>query len=189
MNEILERYRDNKWSDASLVEIVHFLEERHRVINQEKMPRLQKLIDEALQDTKQDRKDIIKSLLEVFNAFKLEKIDHIEREEKILFSYIINLDVYKRSDGAKPQIPESSIENPISQIEYDHEKIEHLLLDSMREIASACLSVSKSAENLKSLCDCMQDIESEFVEHMRLEKEILFPKAIELELSIKYEKR
>jgi regulator of cell morphogenesis and NO signaling len=172
------------WSDASLVELIDFLEQRHQVILKEKIPQAQQLLDETLKIDMEKQGQVLKPLLEIFTAFISEMTSHIDREEQTLFSYIRKLEIYKAIGGTKPQIPFSSIENPISQIEEDHRKLEYELFEKMRTITSGYQLPPDASDTFKALYESLNGLESEIMEHMGLETDIVFPKAIELELSI-----
>lgn len=184
MNEFLSKNEYKYWSKASVIEIIDYLEQVHQTIKNEKIPNLQQLLEKTIDTYKGKHSQMLKSLQEFFIMFKTDAEDHIKREEEILFSYIRKLEIYKRNGGAKPVIPFSSIENPISQIELDHVKLENALLETMGKIASAYQSLEEPSDTFKAFYKYMKALESEIMKHMHLETDILFPEAIELELSI-----
>ena len=171
------------WYNRPLSELVNHLEQMHQYYYKEKIPKIQQLLKETM-DIHGEYTLMFNHLLDTFISFKAEKETHFKKEEQVLFSYIFQLENYKQNGGIKPTIQFDSIKNPISQIEYDHEKLEHGLLDKMREITSDYLLISNASDVFLELYKNLKDLESELKEHMFLETEILFPKAIELELSI-----
>ncbi|OHB51342.1 MAG: hypothetical protein A2Y10_04140 [Planctomycetes bacterium GWF2_41_51] len=177
-----------KWSKASLTELIDHLEQVHQIIKSEKNPHLQQLLDEILNTYTGKHREMLESLQEFFTIFKSEAEDHIKREEEILFSYIRKLEFYKTNDGTKPAIPFHSIENPISQIELDHVKLENTLLEAIDKIASVFKTLEESSDSFKIFYEDMKSLQSEIMEHMRLETNVVFPEAIRLELSVMYEK-
>jgi regulator of cell morphogenesis and NO signaling len=164
--------------------LIDYLEQRHQVILKEKIPRAKQLLGETLNIDMEKHGQTLKSLEEVFTAFVSEMTSHIDREEQTLFSYIRKLEVYKTTGGPKPQIPFSSIENPISQIEEDHRKLEYKLFANMRNITSGYQVPDDASDPFKDLYGSLEGLESEIMEHMGLETDIVFPKAIKLELSV-----
>jgi regulator of cell morphogenesis and NO signaling len=176
------------WYNRPLSELVNHLKQMHQYYYKEKIPQIHQLLVETMDIHGEKHGSTIKCLLDLFVSFKAEKEIHFKKEEQVLFSYIFQLENYKQNGGVKPTIQFHSIENPISQIEYDHEKLEHGILDKMREVTSDYLLPSDASDVFSELYRNLKDLESELKEHMFLETEILFPKAIELELSILHRK-
>ena len=118
------------WSKASLIEIVQYIEQHHREMKA-KLLKLQTLVEEAAKLHK-DKQGSINSLQEFFPVFKSEMESHFAREEHILFPYIRQMDEFDKDRGPKHQFHSGSIKNPISQLEYDHDQVENVMLDKIR---------------------------------------------------------
>lgn len=188
MQNLPVNYEIKKWSNVSLIEIIDHLEQVHQIIKSEKIPYLQQLLENVLNTYTGEHKEMLISLQEFFVIFKNEAEDHIKREEETLFSYIRKLEFYKTDDGPKPAIPFRSIENPISQIELDHVKLENALLEAMEKIVSVYKTLEEPSDSFKAFYENMKLLKSEIMAHMRLETDVVFPKAIRLELYVIYDK-
>jgi len=184
MRESSTKDEVRKWSNAPLMELIDHLEQTHKDIKKEKIPHLQRLLDETLNTYTGRHNEMLKSLQDFFVVFKSDAEDHIKHEEEILFSYIRKLEFYRTNDGTKPVIPFHTIENPISQIELEHVKLEHALLEAMDKIASLYKTLEEPSDSFKVFYENMKSLQSEIMEHMHLETDIVFPKAISLELDI-----
>jgi regulator of cell morphogenesis and NO signaling len=175
---------DHQFGHASLTEIVDYLQGQHKAILEKEIPALDQIFQDAMNVHNQRYIRKIEPLLEVFNFFKTEIKNHFKREEEILFPYVRKMEIYEQKGGEKPQIPFKHIENPISRIEYDHDRLEHELLGKIRYLASDYSLPVDASENLKKLYSKLQEVESSIIEHRHLETEVLFPRAIKLELSV-----
>lgn len=186
MENIARKNEYKDWANVPYIELVEYLELRHRIIMNEKIPRLAKLLEKMLSEYKGEFRKILESLREIFNAVISEKEIHIKREEEMLFSYIKKLINFQAAGGDKPEILINGIQNPISLIKNDHIKVEHALLETMNKIATVFQSIDSFSDTFKLFYNDLKDLETEFMDHMRLETDILFPKAIELELNVKH---
>ena len=75
------------------------------------------------------------------------------------------------------------MQNPIRQMELEHDKAGNALA-KMRELASDYALPADACNTFAALYDGLQAMESDLHEHIHLENNILFPRAIELEAAI-----
>ncbi len=175
-------YRKN-WSNASMMELLEYIEQDHCKIR-EKLLKLQTLIEQAAEQQKDPYSSTLGSLQEFYPVFKTKMEDHFEKEENILIPYIRQMEESNRNPGIKHEFHRSSIKNPISQIEYDHEQTENVMFAKLGTITSNYQLPENASNAFKALYDGLKDIETNISEHINLEDKILFPWAIELELRL-----
>ncbi len=105
---------------------------------------------------------------------------HMMKEENILFPYIKKLALAKRNNEQAESSPFGSIENPIRMMEAEHDEVGDVmdqinkLTNSYAPPADACTTFRLSYAKLK-------EFEDDLHQHIHLENNILFPKAIALE--------
>ena len=97
------------------------------------------------------------------------------------------MDEFNRNPDAEFEFHLSSIKNPISQLEYDHDQIENVMFDKLHAIIYNYQLPQDANEAFKTLYNCLKDIENNIKKHIYLEHKILFPLAIKLELQSMYE--
>jgi regulator of cell morphogenesis and NO signaling len=175
-------YRRN-WSKASLTELLEYIEQHHRQI-MEKVLKLQTLIEQAAELQKDEHSSTFASLERFYPVFKTKMENHFEKEEQILIPYIRQMDESNRNPDIKLELQPGGIKNPISQIEYDHDKIENVMFNELRTITGNYQLPENASDAFKALYDGLKDIETNISEHINLENKILFPRAIELELQL-----
>ncbi len=175
-------YRKN-WSNASLIELLEYIEQHHCKIRG-KLLKVQTLIEQAAELQKDQYSSTFGSLQKFYPVFKTKMESHFAKEEHILIPYIRQMDESNRNPDVKLEFHLSSIKNPISQLEYDHDKIENVMFDELRTITSNYQLPQNPSNAFKALYDGLKDIETNINEHINLENKILFPWAIELELQL-----
>ena len=119
-------------------------------------------------------------IAERFSAIAAELTSHMAKEERILFPYIANLAAAKR-DGLIPQRPPfQSIANPIRMMEAEHQSAG----DGTAFIRSASSGYAVPADGCTTYRVTykeLEEFERDLHQHVHLENNILFPKAIDLE--------
>src|SRR5436190_1812282 len=109
-----------------------------------------------------------------------EMSEHMEKEEQILFPFILDLaDAAQRGEPiARP--PFGTVENPIRMMENEH----RFVGDAMAEIRSLTDGYRLPDEACTTYKVCFQELaafEADLHAHVHLENNILFPKAVAIE--------
>jgi regulator of cell morphogenesis and NO signaling len=115
-----------------------------------------------------------------FETVAGDLLQHMRKEEQMLFPYILSLLTAKKTGQRLSFPPFGSVKNPIQMMEQEHQAAG----DEMYEIRSlsngytppddACTTFKVSYQELK-------DFENDLHQHVHLENNILFPKAVQLE--------
>jgi len=126
-------------------------------------------------------------VIEINNLFievANELAAHLKKEELILFPYIKQL-VKIEKEGAKVDAPHfGTVKNPVHMMEVEHEKAG----DVFKEIARLTNNYTPPEEacnTFRALYAKLDEFEQDLHQHIHLENNILFPKAIELENNLK----
>jgi len=173
---------ERNWLDASLSELVDFIEETHHMFLKQEMPRLYGLFIKVLQANGSQHGEILVPLEEIFELLKAEIELHVFKEEHILFPYIRKAELYAEGRGPKPEFHLPSLESPVRQMQYEHDDAD-VALRRMRQITSNYTLPKDASEDFRALYDGLQAVEDDIHQHVHLENNILFPRALELERS------
>jgi regulator of cell morphogenesis and NO signaling len=171
------------WSNATIKELLEYIEQDHREIK-ERLLKLQTLIEQAAEQQNEPNSGTLGSLKEFYPVFKTKMENHFEKEERILIPYIRQMDESNRNPDIKHEFHISSIKNPISQIEYDHDEIERVMFAELSNITSDYQLLENAGDACKALYDGLKEIKSNIGKHINIEEKKLFPWAIELELRL-----
>jgi len=127
-----------------------------------------------------DRKPNVSDIADHFNNLAQELEHHMRKEEMILFPYIIDLVNCKNNKRGFSGSNFGTIRNPINLMLSEHQDagteldIIRKLTDDFKPPYDACATHTVSYGQLK-------DFETDLLQHIHLENNILFPKAISLE--------
>lgn len=163
--------------------VIEYLKHSHYIFIKQKLPYIAKLI-ENLPVKRSEHFLLVQDLKLVFPLFVEDFIHHIYEEEDSLFSYILLLN--KALDGIRnpTKLFYAMEEHSLQEFATEHEHND----DEMRGIRTITHNYSLIPENdlhLKVIYAELKSFEENLISHARIENEILFPKALELEKEIK----
>ncbi|PCI09438.1 MAG: iron-sulfur cluster repair di-iron protein [Flavobacteriaceae bacterium] len=117
---------------------------------------------------------------ELFKEVADELTTHMKKEELILFPYVKQLVKAKR-DGVDPKFPEFvTVNNPIKMMENEHEFAGEIF-KTIARLSNQYTTPNDSCNTFKAFFAKLEEFELDLHQHIHLENNILFPKAIALE--------
>jgi len=165
---------ESHWVHAPFKELTDYIVRRHHVFTREQL----KLIDDLMAKVEQRHGA---EHLEVFKLSKLVAVfgselrHHAECEEINLFPYIAALGTSEKKDLPAPA--KGSVKMPINRMMMDHDQTGEelrtlrMLTDNYTPPADAC-------PTWRALYRAVEELEADLHQHIHLENNILFPRAI-----------
>jgi regulator of cell morphogenesis and NO signaling len=112
-----------------------------------------------------------------------ELINHLSKEEIVLFPYIEALEKSRGGNGPVPHACFPTVESPIKAMMNEHESAGSLL-DEMRTSTQGFTPPAEACPTLVGLLDGIDDFEKDLHRHVHLENNLLFPLAIAMEKDV-----
>ena len=102
------------------------------------------------------------------------------KEEMVLFPYIIRMEeaVIEKAPILPP--PFGTVQNPVSMMEHEHDSAGNALR-TLREISRGYTAPPDACVSYQTLYKALAEFEADLHQHIHLENNILFPRAIEME--------
>jgi regulator of cell morphogenesis and NO signaling len=116
----------------------------------------------------------------LFKNISEELTTHMFKEENILFPYIKNLALCERGEINFTPPHFGSIKNPIQMMESDHDQVGNYGF-RIAELSSNYMPPEHACNTYRVLYAKLKEFEDDLHQHIHLENNILFPRAIELE--------
>jgi regulator of cell morphogenesis and NO signaling len=98
----------------------------------------------------------------------------------VLFPYIKELEEAASQRRRAPQAPFGSISNPVHMMELEHESAGKAL-GEIHTLSGAYTPPESACFSYRMLYSALKEFEADLHQHVHLENNILFPRAIELE--------
>lgn len=178
------RQSGKDWTAVPLVELVEHIITAHHTYLREHLPRLQNLARKVYSAHQRRHGETIRKLQQSLEHLRIDIEMHLAKEEQILFPLIREMEAYAAGRGPEPALHCGSIQNPIRQMELEHEAAGRILAE-MRLAGSGYQLPQDACQSFASLYDGLRALEDDLHEHIHLENNILFPRAVELERKIR----
>jgi len=167
------------WSRASLESLSgHIIATHHAYVKRE-LPRLAELALKVVARhgaTTPELKVIQTSLARLDE----ELSQHLSKEEAILFPYIVQLERAAVAGTAKPHGCFGTVASPIAMMTHEHDAAGTLLAE-IRLLSHNFVTPADACPTYHAFYDGLKDFEPDLHQHIHLENNILFPRAIDLE--------
>jgi len=111
-----------------------------------------------------------------------ELTQHMAKEEIVLFPYITNLERAIAEGGPKPQSCFGTVTSPIAMMTQEHEDA-GMLLEVLRRKSNQYTAPEGSCPTYHGFFDGLREFEQDLHQHIHLENNVLFPRAVEMEAS------
>jgi len=163
------------WPVERLID--HILSIHHRYVRSA-LPEIERHLA-AIQAAHGTRHPELADVRSCFDALTLELLQHMMKEERVLFPYVLELAARDRRRGWAPS-PFGTVENPIRMMEREHRDA----ADHLQTIRRLTAGFSAPADGCATYAVCMAELaafERDLHRHVHLENNVLFPAAIRLE--------
>ncbi len=174
------RTSERDWQKATLTELVDHIEATHHQYVQKALPRLGELFAKVLKAHGTRHGETLTQLQSTFKALRSEIEMHLMKEEQILFPYIRQMEASLEQTGTVPPMHCGSVQNPIRQMEVEHDSAGEALA-RMRSITNDYTLPADACATFRALYDGLRKFEADLHEHIHKENNILFPRAVAME--------
>lgn len=117
---------------------------------------------------------------QLFSMVATELGGHLKKEELILFPFIKKMVKAKKEGGALPEAHFGTVDNPIKMMEAEHEDAGELLR-KIAELSNNYTPPEGACNTYRAFYAKLEEFEQDLHQHVHLENNILFPKALQLE--------
>ena len=167
------------WSQASLNRLIDHIVANHHAYVKRELPRLAVLAQKVVNrhgDTQPHLPAIQQSLIYLDD----ELTHHLAKEENILFPYIAALETAMSSGSAHPDACFGAVSNPIGMMTNEHEAAGAQLAEIERLTENFTTPIG-ACPTYHAFYGGLKEFQQDLHQHIHLENNILFPRAIELE--------
>jgi regulator of cell morphogenesis and NO signaling len=164
------------WDEAALVT---YIVANHHAYVREAIPALLRHTHKAADVHGEHHPELV-HIARLVERVAAEMTEHMEKEETVLFPFIVALADARRTNRPSPAPPFGSVRNPIRMMESDH----RFVGDAMAEIRQLTDGYRPPDNACATYRVCFQELEafeSDLHAHVHLENNVLFPKATALE--------
>jgi regulator of cell morphogenesis and NO signaling len=168
-----------RWRAESLTELIRYIVEVHHNCLQSELPLLGRVIAN-LDDFHGTRHPELLPLRRALARLIEELPAHMKKEEVVLFPAFLRMEQAVNAKEALPTSPFGSVRNPIWMMEQEHDAMASILSE-IRTLTGDYALRDQDCEMFRAVSQALQPLETDLHEHIHLENNILFPRAMQLE--------
>ena len=167
------------WQAKSLTDLSTHIVETHHVFTKQELTRLETLLDKVCSRHGENHPEL-SALSSAFLHLKQDLTPHMLKEEQILFPYIARMEQAVNEGKAVPPSFFVTVQNPVRMMMTEHDTAGELL-SQMRVITGNYTIPPDACISFQTLYQALQELEADLHQHIHLENNLLFPRAIEME--------
>ena len=173
--------KDRNWQIEPLADLIAHIKSTHHRNTREEMARLVPLLEKVCSVHGKNHLEL-QQVRASFLSLVQELTTHMMKEERVLFPYIVRMEeaVIQKEPVLPP--PFGSVTNPVSMMEHEHDSAGNALR-TVREASCGYTAPGDACISYQTLYKALADFEADLHQHIHLENNILFPRAIAMEKS------
>ena len=159
------------WQTASFADLISHIVSTHHEYLRLELPRIGNLFNKVCAAHAANHGEL-RDLQATFSALADELQSHLMKEEQILFPYLV-----QKEQGAAPHACFGSVEGPIRMMMFEHDSAGEALR-RMRALSNDYLVPADACISYAKLYEALRGLEADLHQHIHLENNILFPRAV-----------
>lgn len=174
----LEQGSGENWAERPLSDVISHINSTHHAFVRQECPRIEALAAKVVGVHGKNHPEL-REVQRVISALASELSVHLMKEEQILFPYVIRLEESFVAGEPAPPAMFGSVANPVRMMMHEHDtagdalRTLRSLTDDYRVPQEACISY-------QTLYQALQDFEADLHQHIHLENNILFRRAVKM---------
>ena len=174
--------RSQNFAAWDLSFLADFIVNNHHAYVREAIPALTEYTTKIARVHGKNHPELI-AIAEHFTNVANELNAHLPKEERVLFPFIQQLNEAAKTNSTVPRSGFGSIQNPINMLEMEHEAAGSSM-EAIRELSQNYTVPADGCTTYRLAFAKLQEFEADLHQHIHLENNILFPKALELEKKV-----
>lgn len=170
---------NGSFAQMGLSDLIDHILDKHHVYTRDEMSHLTPLMAKVA-SRHGDHYAYLLELKELFQALCDDLEPHMMKEEMVLFPYIQKLE-YSYSNRLNTAYPPfGTVQHPVTMMNVEHEEVGEILA-KMRKVTDDYTLPAEACPSFTALYHRLGEFEKDLHQHIHLENNLLFPRAIELE--------
>ncbi len=167
------------WQQGPLADLIAHIIGKHHRYTREEIARISPLIEKVCL-VHGDRHPELHDIRASFQGLARELAQHMIKEEAVLFPYIVRME--KSIIEKKPVVPPpfGTVGNPVAMMIHEHDAAGEALR-AIRQSSGEYTPPGDGCTSYQALYKALAELEADLHQHIHLENNILFPRAVEME--------
>ena len=167
------------WDAEPLAALIAHIQKTHHKYTREEIARLGPLFQKVCNVHGRNHPELLK-VHKAFKSLAQELDSHLHKEEMILFPHIVRMEESLACKESFVPAPFGSVQNPVSMMEHEHDSAGNALR-TMSQVSDGYSAPPDACISYQTLYHALADFEADLHQHIHLENNILFPRAVAME--------
>ena len=167
------------WQNEALADLIAHINSTHHVFVREECPRIEALTEKVVGVHGKNHPELL-DVQQIFAGLAQELSVHLMKEEQILFPYINRLEESFLAGEPAPPAMFGTVVNPVRMMMQEHDGAGDALR-KLRTITTDYAVPEDACISYRTLYLALQGFEADLHQHIHLENNILFPRAVNME--------
>jgi len=173
------RQVNNDWQREPLSVLIAHIQNTHHKFTREETARLTALLQKVVSVHGKNHSELA-GIQITFAALAQELATHLMKEEMVLFPYVIRMEEAVIQKEPVVPAPFGTVANPVAMMEHEHDSAGSALR-AMRQASNGYVAPADACVSYQTLYKALAAFEADLHQHIHLENNILFPRAIAME--------
>ena len=167
---------------GTLTELIDYILDKHHAFTRDEMERIDALAEKVSSKHGGNHPELA-GVRSLFRKLCDDLRPHMLKEENILFPYVKQLEQAAAGGRPLPRAPFGTVGNPVRVMMFEHDTAGDLLRE-LRAAAADYAAPADACVSYLTLYEALEGFEKDLHQHIHLENNVLFPRAVELESSL-----
>jgi regulator of cell morphogenesis and NO signaling len=167
------------WQNLLLADLIGHITATHHVFVREESARIQALAAKVVGVHGKNHPELTQ-VQQIFAALAEELRVHLMKEEQMLFPYISLMEESFLAGDPIPPATFGTVANPVRMMTQEHDDAAYALR-SLRATTGNYTLPEDACISYRTLYQALQDFEADLHQHIHLENNVLFPRAVAME--------
>lgn len=170
---------ETNFHTATLEELTNHVVRTHHSFTRLEIARLNSLLEKVCSAHGENHPELFDINL-LFRELGADLETHMSKEERVLFPYVIRMEAAANQGVPLFRPPFGTVANPVRMMMLEHDRAGDLL-KQIRVLSSDFTTPADGCLSYQTLYEALAGLEKDLHQHIHLENNILFPRAIEME--------
>jgi regulator of cell morphogenesis and NO signaling len=170
---------ERDWLQESLTALAEYIVDAHHLFTRQELDHLEKLFEKVCSRHSEKHPELFEAQ-RVFSQLRQDLIPHMLKEEQALFPYIARMEEAVSERRAVPTPFFGTVQNPVRMMMMEHDTAGELV-KQLRNMTKGYATPPDGCVSFQTLYQALAAFEADLHQHIHLENNILFPRAVEME--------
>jgi regulator of cell morphogenesis and NO signaling len=173
------QWEEPNFHTATLEELINHVVGKHHSFTRLEIARLTALLEKVCLAHGENHPELFRINV-LFRELGADLEIHMTKEERVLFPYVIRMEAATKQHVPLFRPPFGTVANPVRMMMLEHD-LAGAMVKEIRALSSDYVTPADACLSYQTLYSALEALEKDLHQHIHLENNILFPRAVAME--------